>query len=339
MSLTLQDILKICPEDNGDDRFSSSGSNHGIILQASFVNTMKIICDGVTEDKKNVSSSLLNKQYDLKPIVRDTFYKSYNNIFSCLTTSGDNEQSITSPKDHHTRTPPTDGTNNPLAGTREKLLLEMTTTSTRIPCDNKRTIDHIAETISIALTDVHNESYGVTGNKRVSNVIRGIKDLAYTFSDLAFNPEGCTWTGCVNYSCEQTVDSVTNQGTQQDNVFVEDSCKFIVQCQTVMVNQSLVQENEEEKKESNEVNNKIDIWGMKHHSIDIQALIETDDQQHINVLKIVSETMKHIQYDIERALYCLYLPTYPEGCGTSSFRSIYQLNSKVDDNFYFLSSI
>jgi hypothetical protein len=114
----------------------------------------------------------------------------YSNLFFSGLSSGDEINCLFAKNEEHIRTPAA-GVDTPLPSNRENLLLEMTTTLLRTPCDDRH-INQIVETISIALIDVHNESYGGTREKFQNNNNksgRGIKDLAYTFSDLTFNLE------------------------------------------------------------------------------------------------------------------------------------------------------
>ncbi len=91
------------------------------------------------------------------------------------------------------------------------------------------------------------------------------------------------------------------------------------------------------------------ISGDRHYCIDIEAILgggggddDTDDDDEEeeedimanydrHVLKIISQTITHIGYDVLRAVSWLDLPEFPEGCQDVTFRSVYQLNAKVRD--------
>ena len=77
----------------------------------------------------------------------------------------------------------------------------------------------------------------------------------------------------------------------------------------------------------------------KHYSIDIQAKFEANPTRYIDSLKVISQTVNHVEYDVSRALYCLSLQKFPEGCGKATFRSIYQLNFKVSESWQYNSQM
>lgn len=73
-----------------------------------------------------------------------------------------------------------------------------------------------------------------------------------------------------------------------------------------------------------------------HYCADIEAILGGEDDEDIrveydrHVLKIISQTLIHVGYDVSRALYWLDLPDFPEGCTDHiTFRSVYQLNAKI----------
>jgi len=216
---------------------------------------------------------------------------------------------------------------------RNEKLLEMLTTSFRLPCSIP--LDQITETISVVLIDPHNESYGKTVDNfapNKSNSKRGIENLKYSYSKLSFTPSECKWRGRVDFSCKQLVNS-PSESQGQKKIFVENHFGFSIQCQTVLAEQNK-KDFVDEKKESCDGKSKISHQNGNHYSIDIQAEFDVRNDRYIDRLKVVSQTIQHIEFDVSRALYCLSLPKFPEGCGNATFRSIYQLNFKLSSGSY-----
>ncbi len=289
MSLTVQEIFNI--------RTSKSSESMSELQQEGTLSHTKKIASSAENDTSFCQSIKLSS--------RSTFHRSHSEKSSGLPDSKDEQIAN--------------------GVTRNEKLLEMLTSSFRLPCSIP--LDRIAETISIALIDPCNESYGKTGDKFAvnrANAKRGIENLKYSYSDLSFSPDGCTWRGRVNYSCKQLVKS-PSESQGMTKICVENAFDFSVQCQTVLTDQYFV----DEKKESGD--DKFKASQGKHYSIDIQAKFEAHHDRYIDNLKVISQTVNHIEYDVSRALYCLSLPKFPEGCGKEKFRSIYQLNFKVNE--------
>lgn len=180
----------------------------------------------------------------------------------------------------------------------------------RIPLE--KPLDQIVETISNTMLDESKESYG-QDNTCKSRPILGVEDLTYQYSEISFEPNGCIWKGKVTYCCTQTKESVTRKGTTI-KLCVENVFDFLVQCHTI-----------KKKSDLHVTNDESDM--LDHYAIDIWS--EVDCSMSKDARRAISVTLEHIEYDIARGLYYLYLPEFPEGCGQSPFHSIYQLDEQV----------
>ena len=312
MSLTLQTIFAFREEDHESSRTEELPSSLDI---RNLSHTKKIVSSS--------SSAVNNTSFSesLKLTSRDTFHRSLSDAQSTTNAFLDTNDGST-------------GAMAPDGTSQRERLHDMLNTSFRL--SGSIPLDQITETISIALIDPCNESYGKTGDRFAvnrSNAKRGIENLKYSYSDLSFTPDGCIWRGRIQYSCKQRVKSPSQSQTQSQPqgwtwIFVENGFDFSVQCQTVLTHQN-DQDFADEKKDSGDSTIKNRHQNEKHYSIDTQAKFEAHHDRYIDCLKVISQTLHHIEYDVSRALYCLSLPEFPQGCGKETFRSVYQLNFKV----------
>jgi len=153
----------------------------------------------------------------------------------------------------------------------------------------KNDLRRVLERVSGALVDPTKESYGLSGTTR------------FSFSKLSFDPKGVRWDGTVDYDVKP--DSGSN---------VTGSFPVVLQCFKVTPSTD-------------------DLSYTKFVAVDITySLGRRRHEMNKDVLDARVKTFDLIKYNLSRELYKLYLPTdFPEGCKGNTFRSIYQLNSKI----------
>lgn len=241
----------------------------------------------------------------------------------------------------------------------KKSITELLSTSLRTHCNQP--FQNIVEAISIALVDFCNESYGSpektgsdgdTSHVKVGIDLKEIKHLVYKCTNLSFNPNTCTWTGMACYSCEIEMKTQAKSKMQKVRVPCSGNFMFEATCQSVEIfsgrdrldrfqsSDSIVEDLEWSPSKIHSDKMKTKVEGNNHFCVDIQATFSGADHDDIraqydrNTLKVISQTLTHIGYDISRALFWLDLPDFPQGCRDVKFRSIYQLNKKVSSRFY-----
>lgn len=203
--------------------------------------------------------------------------------------------------------------------------------STSFRTNSSKPLSCIVESISIALADPYGESYGCpdkfkssTDNNAKGINVKDVRDLTYSCSDLSFNPNTCTWIGKATYGCNILIKS--NKTSEKVMNSYSGNFMFSVTCQTVQIPASSASSNH---------NSNLDNGDMKkHYCVDVEAILDghNDDVRSDydrQVLKIISNVLTHIGYDISRVLFWLELPEFPEGCRGVAFRTVYQLNAKV----------
>ena len=199
-----------------------------------------------------------------------------------------------------------EGKANPIS-----LIHDLLSTSFRTHCT--KPLDIIVETISIALKDTCKESYG----RQSGITTKDIHNLTFSCSNLSFNPNTCTWIGQVDYDCNVFVKTQSNTEKELLSPY-QGNFVISVSCQTVLVHLNTIHHEKDKIK--------------PHYCIEVEAIMKKNfDPKTIdrNVLKIISQTVIHVGYDITRALSWLDLPEFPEGCKETTFRTVYQLNAKV----------
>lgn len=166
----------------------------------------------------------------------------------------------------------------------------------------KNDLPQVLESVSTALVDPAKESYGLKGLHR------------FSFSKISFNPEDCVWDGIIDYE----VDNLTTSKTGKE-IVSSDTGRFRINLQCFRI--SSMSNEELDKLSSYETFIAVDITsqlGKSRHEMNTGVLVARQK---------VFETVKH---NVARELYKLYLPDeFPEGCKGKTFRSIYQLNSKI----------
>ena len=241
----------------------------------------------------------------------------------------------------------------------KKSITDLLTTSLRTNCD--KPLENIVETISIALSDIFNESYGSpdkppregTDGTKAGIDIKEVKNLVYKCTNLSFNPNTCTWTGVACYNCQIEMKHPSSDDKMQKvHMPFNGSFMFHATIQTVQVSSSEVDFRDHfmsvdsiaEDQEWMSPSSKMLHEGNNHFCIDIEAALSGADDDDIrsqydrNTLKVMSQTLTHIGYDVSRALFWLDLPEFPEGCKDMKFRTVYQLNKKVSVVFSSLFS-
>lgn len=309
MSATFETIrgISLVPNDNNGstEKLSpndkSSDLSHTMSL--SFHNDDSAASEILTGDYKNDSNIRFNDSFQLSesihPTTRTTFYKH-------------NAKAVAEAKKKNPYT--------------KKAVKEVLSTCFRTHCD--KPIKHVVETISIALTDVYGESYGLAkpspdGNKGIN--IKEVRGLTYSCTNLSFNPKTCTWLGKSNYGCDLISKSPKNPKEKIRNSY-SGNFLFSVSLQTVKIDTR-------PKNITHDMEETVD--DQQHYCVDIEAILEGNDDDDVravydrHVLKILSHTITNIGYDVSRALYWLGLPEFPEGCKGVKFRTLYQLNAKV----------
>lgn len=176
-------------------------------------------------------------------------------------------------------------------------------------------ISRAIEMVTIALTDDHGYSYGncvnvTQQNKEISSNISTIT-TSYKVSQVKFNPRLCQWTAKVDFS------------SQSKHGYFH----LLVDCHVVVLS-SDSSDFDMEQDENDRFDHDV------HHSIDVRMIVSQDCKAEILegdrlIFKAMLETLNNISLDISRQLLLHSLPSFPEGCGTKKFQSIYQLNAKL----------
>ncbi len=207
--------------------------------------------------------------------------------------------------------------------------------STSFRTNSSKPLSCIVESISIALADPYGESYGCpdkfknsTDNNAKGINFKDVRNLTYSCSDLSFNPNTCTWIGMATYGCNLLIKS--NKTSEKVMNSYSGNFIFSVTCQTVQIPTS----SPSRSSNNNSNHDNDDSMMKKHYCVDVEAILDghNDDVRSDydrQVLKIISNVLTHIGYDISRVLFWLELPEFPEGCRGVTFRTVYQLNAKV----------
>jgi len=168
----------------------------------------------------------------------------------------------------------------------------------------KNDLPQVLEKISIALVDPAKQSYGLKGMNR------------FSCSKISFDPKSCAWEAVIDYEIENTSTSSTGK-----EVVSSDTGRFRINVQCFRVSPS-----------SNEELPAVERYSYKTFiAVDItSSLGKSRHEMNTGVLVARQKIFDVLKYNVTRELYKLYLPDeFPEGCKDKTFRSIYQLNSKI----------
>jgi len=308
-------------DDDDDDEYNNSGSstNNNIndSTQLSFTMdlTHSISPSARALSTVNDSSLQLKLQafaHSLQLVTRNTFHKPSS---ISPTDASPTDVSTASPNASSANGKGNKRKSNPY---KSKTKSELTSTSFRI--SSGKHIHTILEVISIALVDVHKESYGKI---KINN--KDVQNLTYdTIRDtMSFQADGCVWLGNVDLNWDVKASNKTSR--KNYNV------PFRVECQavrTVTSDHSQNDDNDNDTTNDNDINEYI---FEQHYCIDFTAVLDETQLQQLpsHYIKAISQTITHLSYDVARALYWLELPDFKQGCKGETFKSIYQLNAKI----------
>ena len=201
--------------------------------------------------------------------------------------------------------------------TRRTFLKDDGQNSSSAPVRNIRThlpIIRAIEMVTIALIDDHGYSYGNGLNPTQQSDEKSSSTTnpsLYKVYELQFDPKLCQWTARVDFS------SHTRHGCFH----------LLVDCHAVVLS-SDCSEFDMDDDENDRFDHDV------HHSIDVRMVIPQDHRNDIVqgdkiLFKMMIVALNNISLDISRQLLLHSLPTFPEGCGKKTFRSLYQLNEKL----------
>eukprot|EP00551_Chaetoceros_affinis_P004242 CAMPEP_0203665632 /NCGR_PEP_ID=MMETSP0090-20130426/2813_1 /ASSEMBLY_ACC=CAM_ASM_001088 /TAXON_ID=426623 /ORGANISM="Chaetoceros affinis, Strain CCMP159" /LENGTH=621 /DNA_ID=CAMNT_0050529253 /DNA_START=273 /DNA_END=2135 /DNA_ORIENTATION=+ len=251
MSTTFNTIRKSLSLSTTTAATSSPSSSSLLSLEHTLA---MVLSDGVLGQSKDQSSDKLRSQFrdslslsqSLQTPTRTTFHKT--EICSDNSARPATAPTTTSSSSSSSRK------KNPFS---KKAVKDLLSTSLRTHCE--KPLELVVETISIALFDAFQESYGSpsasasessgggSGNANDGITVKDMKNLTYTCSDLSFDPFTCTWMGKASYRCELVIKSSTsgsgsrrpssspsNPQQKVRNTYAG-SFMFSVSCQTVKI--------------------------------------------------------------------------------------------------------
>jgi serine/threonine protein kinase len=179
------------------------------------------------------------------------------------------------------------------------------------------TIARIVECITIALTDVRNESLGrpcLFPNPTDGTQTKKDNDHVYKVQNITFNPMGCKWFATVTYSCASVSTIAAGEEPIKHNI-CEGKIPICVECTTVFLPSSSTKDDRDSR---------------MHYSIDVTMLLKKD----LNIIEkpvrnALLEVIMRLTNDISKQITKESLPLFPEGNQGIAFRKIYQLNKKL----------